>query len=58
MESNDILFEDNLNRFLKGEMTSAEEQEFMAQLESNPELKNKAIVIARLAQAMQQVGAE
>lgn len=58
MEAKDILFEDNLNRFLKGEMTSAEEQEFKAQLESNPELKNKAVAMARLAKAMQQVGAE
>ncbi len=58
MEAKDILFEDNLNRFLKGEMTSAEEQEFKAQLESNPDLKKKAVVMARLAKAMQQVGTE
>ena len=47
MESKNILFEDNLNRFLKGEMTSAEEQEFKAQLESNLDLKKKAVVMAR-----------
>lgn len=60
MESNNnttaIQFEDKLNRFLKGEMTSAEEQEFKAFLESHPEQKQKAIAIARLAKAMQQVG--
>ena len=57
MESKDnttaILFEDMLNRFLKGEMTSAEEQEFKAFLNSHPEQKQKAIAIARLAKAMQ-----
>lgn len=62
MESNNnitaIQFEDELNRFLKGEMTSAEEQEFKAFLESHPEQKQKAIAIARLAKAMQQVGEE
>lgn len=62
MESNNnttaIQFEDKLNRFLKGEMTSAEEQEFKAFLESHPEQKQKAIAIARLAKAMQQVGEE
>lgn len=62
MESKDntpaILFEGKLNRFLKGEMTPAEEQEFKAFLESHPEQKQKAIAIARLAKAMQQVGGE
>lgn len=62
MESKDntpaIQFEDKLNRFLKGEMTSAEEQEFKAFLISHPEQKQKAIAIARLAKAMQQVGDE
>lgn len=62
MESKDntpaIQFEDKLNRFLKGEMTPAEEQEFKAFLESHPEQKQKAIAIARLAKAMQQVGGE
>ena len=62
MESNNnttaIQFEDKLNRFLKGEMTSAEDQEFKAFLESHPEQKTKAIAIARLAKAMQQVGEE
>ena len=62
MESNNnttaIQFEDKLNCFLKGEMTSAEEQEFKASLESHPEQKQKAIAIARLAKAMQQVGEE
>lgn len=60
MESKDnttaILFEDKLNRFLKGELTSAEEQEFKTFLNSHPEQKQKAIAIARLAKAMQQVG--
>lgn len=62
MESNNnttaIQFEDKLSSFLKGEMTSAEEQEFKAFLESHPEQKQKAIAIARLAKAMQQVGEE
>lgn len=62
MESKDntpaIQFEDKLNRFLKGEMTPAEEQEFKAFLKSHPEQKQKAIAIARLAKAMQKVGEE
>ena len=62
MESNNnttaIQFEYKLNCFLKGEMTSAEEREFKAFLESHPEQKQKAIAIARLAKAMQQVGEE
>ncbi|MDE6479617.1 MAG: hypothetical protein K2L45_05045 [Muribaculaceae bacterium] len=62
MESNNnttaIQFENKLNCFLKGEMTSAEEREFKAFLESHPEQKQKAIAIARLAKAMQQVGEE
>ncbi len=51
-----IQFEDQLNRFLKGEMASAEEQEFKEFLELHPEQKRKAITIARLTKAMQQVG--
>lgn len=62
MESKDnttaIQFEDKLNSFLKGEMTSAEEQEFKSFLSSHPEQKQKAIAIARLSKAMQQVGEE
>lgn len=62
MESKDntpsIQFEDKLNRFLKGEMTPTEEQEFKAFLESHPEQKQKAIAIARLAKAMLQLGEE
>lgn len=51
-------FEDKLNSFLKGEMTPAEEQAFKILLQERPELKQKAVAIARLAKALRQVGEE
>ena len=60
MESTDnkqmIEFEMNLDRFLKGQMSPNEEQEFKTLLLNNPELKQKAIATARMAKAMQAVG--
>ena len=49
-------FDDLLLRYLKGEMSSAEEADFMAQLAANEQLRQKAIATARLAKAMREVG--
>ncbi len=61
MANNDIHnyeFDDTLNKYLKGELSKEEESRFIQQLEDNTELKQKAIAIARLASAMNQVGSE
>lgn len=51
-----IRFDDLLLRYLKGEMSSAEEADFMAQLAADEQLRQKAIATARLAKAMREVG--
>lgn len=51
-----IRFDDLLLRFLKGEMSSAEEADFMALLAADEQLRQKAIATARLAKAMREVG--
>lgn len=42
--------------FLKGQMSAEEEQKFMAELNENPELKENAIVTARLVKGLKEVG--
>lgn len=42
--------------FLKGQMSAEEESKFMAELNGNPELKEKAIVTARLIKGLKEVG--
>ena len=61
MAKNDIRnyeFEDALNKYLKGWLSKEEESKFIQLLQYNPELKRKAVAIARLADAMSQVGSE
>lgn len=61
MANNDIHnyeFEDTLNKYLRGGLSKEEESSFIQQLEDNPELKRKAVAIARLADAMSQIGSE
>ena len=54
-----LLEEDDLIvAYLKGQMTAEEEQQFLKELEDNPELKAKAIVTARLVKGLKQVGSE
>ena len=48
----DIIEEERINRFLRGEMSSEEETTFMDELKSNDVLRNKAVVAARMAKAM------
>ncbi len=42
--------------FLKGKMSAEEEQKFMEDLDANPELKQQAIVTARLVKGLKEVG--
>lgn len=50
--------DDRIVAYLKGEMSAKEEQQFFQELESNPELKEKAIVTARLIKGLKEVGEE
>lgn len=50
--------DDRIVAYLKGQMTAGEEQQFLKELEDNPELKEKAIVTARLVKGLKQVGSE
>ena len=54
----DIIEEERINSFLRGEMSSEEETTFMDELKSNDELRNKAVVAARMAKAIKTVGEE
>lgn len=51
-----LLEDEKIVRYLKGKMTAEEEQEFMLELESNEELKSKAIATARLVKGMKEAG--
>ena len=50
--------DDRIVAYLKGQMTVEEEQQFMKDLENNPDLKEKAIVTTRLVKGLKQVGEE
>ena len=50
--------DDRITAYLKGQMSSEEQQLFLKELESNPELKEKAIVTARLVKGLKEVGSE
>lgn len=52
-----LLDDERIANYLKGKMTADEEQAFMRELETNAELKEKAIAMARLAKAMKEVSA-
>ena len=50
--------DDRIEAYLKGQMSADEEQLFLKELEEKPELKEKAIVTARLIKGLKKVGAE
>lgn len=50
--------DDRIVAYLKGQMNAEEELQFLKELEDNPELKEKAIVTARLVKGLKQVGSE
>ena len=47
-----------IESYLKGQMSADEEQKFLKELEEKPELKEKAIVMARLVKGLKEVGTE
>lgn len=47
-----------ITRYLKGQMTPEEEKDFIDKLNGDPNLKSKAVAMARLVKAMSQVGRE
>lgn len=52
-----LLEDDIIVRYLKGKMTTDEEEKFMQEVNSNDELKSKAVAIARMVKGMKEVGA-
>lgn len=50
--------DDRIVAYLKGRMSAEEELSFLKELENNPELKEKAIAIARLIKGLKEVGSE
>lgn len=50
--------DDRIVAYLKGKMSEEEVQNFMKELEENPELKEKAIAVARLVKGLKEVGTE
>ena len=48
--------DDRIAAYIKGQLSAEEEQLFLKELEDNPELKEKAIVTARLVKGLRQVG--
>ena len=51
-----LLEDERIAKYLKGKMTADEEQLFMQELDTNAELKEKAVAMARLARAMKEIG--
>lgn len=52
-----LLEDERIVRYLKGKMTTDEEEKFMQDVNSNEELKSKAVAIARMVKGMKEVGA-
>ena len=50
--------DDRIAAYIKGQLSAEEELQFLKELEDNPEMKEKAIVIARLVKGLKQVGNE
>lgn len=48
--------DDRITSYLKGQMSDEEELAFLKELEENPELKERAITMARLVKGLKQVG--
>ena len=48
--------DERIDAYLKGSMSKEEEQQFIKDIEADPELKSKAIAMARLVKGLKQVG--
>lgn len=57
IDENMLLEDERIVNYLKCKMTADEEQLFMQELQDNPELKAKAIAMARMIKGMKEVGA-
>ena len=44
--------DDRIASYLKGQMSGEEEQAFLQELEENPDLKERAIIMARLVKGL------
>lgn len=51
-----LLEDERIVNYLKGRMTDKEEQAFIEELKTNPELKSKAVAMARMVKGMKEVG--
>lgn len=51
-----LLEDERIVNYLKGRMTAEEEQAFIEDLKANPELKSKAVAMARMVRGMKEVG--
>jgi len=56
IDENMLLDDERIANYLKGKMTAEEEQLFMQELQGNPELKAKAVAMARMVKGMKEVG--
>lgn len=50
--------DDRIVAYLKGQMSAEEEQKFLEKVEHDPELKEKAVTLARLVKGLKEVGIE
>lgn len=50
--------DDRIVAYLKGKMSAEEEIKFLKELKNNPELKERAIILARLIKGLKEVGSE
>ncbi len=50
-----LLDDERIAKYLKGKMTADEEQLFLQELDTNAELKEKAVAMARLVKAMKEI---
>lgn len=57
IDPKELFNDERITAYLKGQLSSEEEQRFLNDLEADPKLKEKAIIIARLVRGMKQVGA-
>ena len=51
-----LLEDERIVNYLKGRMTDEDEQAFIEDLKTNPELKSKAVAMARMVKGMKEVG--
>lgn len=56
IDENILLEDERIARYLKGKMTADEEHLFMGELQANPNLKTKAVAMARMVKGMKEVG--